>query len=74
MSRRTQHVQEEGCRVAPHREHHEHWGRGRLGSEGLKALLDRAEFSSSPAILETPKDFPGADRANLQFTRGLSRR
>ncbi|MCR4295456.1 MAG: deoxyribonuclease IV [Elusimicrobia bacterium] len=67
------HLNDTRALLSSHREHHEHWGRGRLGGEGLKALLDREEFSSAPAILETPKDFPGADRANLEFARGLSR-
>ncbi len=70
---RAFHLNDTRALLSSHREHHEHWGKGRLGSEGLKALLDREEFSSAPAILETPKDFPGADRANLEFARGLSR-
>lgn len=61
------HLNDTRALLSSHREHHEHWGQGRLGSEGLKALLDRAEFSRTPAILETPKNFPGADRANLDF-------
>jgi deoxyribonuclease-4 len=69
---RAFHLNDTRALLSSHREHHEHWGKGRLGSEGLKALLDREEFSSAPAILETPKDFPGADRANLDFARGLS--
>lgn len=67
------HLNDTRALLSSHREHHEHWGKGRLGHEGLKTLLDREEFSSAPAILETPKDFPGADRANLEFARGLSR-
>lgn len=70
---RAFHLNDTRALLSSHREHHEHWGKGRLGTEGLKALLDREEFSGTPAILETPKDFPGADRANLEFARGLSR-
>lgn len=67
------HLNDTRALLSSHREHHEHWGRGRLGSEGLKALLDREEFSNVPGILETPKDGPEADRANLEFARRLAR-
>lgn len=66
------HLNDSRALLGSHREHHEHWGKGRLGSEGLKALLDRDEFSSCPGILETPKDGVESDRANLEFARRLS--
>lgn len=53
-------------------EHHWHLGKGRLGAEALKTLLGREEFAGTPAILETPKDGPGADRENLDFAARLS--
>ncbi|MBI3289665.1 MAG: deoxyribonuclease IV [Elusimicrobia bacterium] len=68
---RAFHLNDSSALLGSHREHHEHWGKGRLGREGLKALLERPEFESAPAILETHKDGPGADRANLSFARGL---
>ncbi len=70
---RAFHLNDSRALLGSHREHHEHWGKGRLGSEGLKALLDREEFASSPGILETPKDGLEADRANLAFARKLTR-
>jgi len=66
------HLNDSRALLGSHREHHEHWGHGRLGTEGLKALLDREEFSDTPAILETPKDGPEADARNLAFARRLS--
>ncbi len=69
---RAFHLNDSRALLGSHREHHEHWGKGRLGSEGLKAMLDREEFSDAPGILETPKDGPDADRANLEFARRLS--
>lgn len=66
------HLNDSRALLGSHREHHEHWGRGRLGSEGLKSLLDREEFVDTPAILETPKDAPDADRLNLEFARRLA--
>lgn len=66
------HLNDTRALLGTHREHHEHWGKGRLGSEGLKSLLDREEFSETPGILETPKDGPDSDRANLEFARRLT--
>lgn len=65
------HLNDTRALLGSHREHHEHWGKGRLGSEGLKALLDRPEFAKTPGILETPKDGPDADAANLAFAGRL---
>ena len=66
------HLNDTRALLSSHRENHEHWGRGRLGSEGLKALLDREEFSSLPGILETPLGGREDDRASLEFVRRLS--
>lgn len=66
------HLNDTRALLSSHREHHEHWGRGRLGSEGLKALLDREEFSGIPGILELPAGGREADRASLEFVRSVS--
>ncbi len=66
------HLNDTRALLSSHREHHEHWGRGRLGSEGLKALLDREEFSSVPGILELPMGGREDDRASLEFVRSVS--
>ncbi|UPT75495.1 MAG: deoxyribonuclease IV [Elusimicrobiota bacterium] len=66
------HLNDTRALLNSNRENHEHWGKGRLGSEGLKALLTRDEFSAVAGILETPKDGPESDRANLAFARALA--
>lgn len=68
---RAFHLNDSRALLGSHREHHEHWGRGRLGLEGLKVLLEREEFAGVPGILETPKE-PGADAANLALVRRLA--
>lgn len=68
---RAFHLNDTRALLGSHRENHEHWGKGRLGTEGLKVLLDRPEFAEAPAILETPKDGLEADRANLAFAAKL---
>jgi deoxyribonuclease IV len=64
------HLNDSRALLGSNREHHWHWGKGRLGLEGLKVLLAREEFAGIPGILETPKE-PGADAANLAVVRGL---
>lgn len=51
---------------------HEHIGRGFIGKNGFKHLLRDERFSSLPMILETPKDFEGADRKNLRVLRRIA--
>ena len=68
---RAFHLNDSRALLGSHREHHEHWGKGRLGLEGLRVLLEREEYSAVPGILETPKA-PGADAANLAVVRALS--
>lgn len=69
---RAFHLNDTRALLASHRENHAHWGEGHLGREGLRVLLERPEYASCPAILETPKG-PGADRRNLEFLGGLTR-
>lgn len=51
---------------------HEHIGRGFIGKNGFKHLLRDERFSSLPMILETPKDFEGADIKNLRTLRRIA--
>jgi deoxyribonuclease-4 len=66
------HLNDTRALLGTQREHHEHWGRGRLGSEGLKALLDRVEFADTPGIIETPRGSSADDRSSLDFARRLA--
>ncbi len=67
---RAFHLNDSRALLGSHREHHWHWGQGRLGLEGLRVLLERPEFAGLPGILETPT---GADAENLSVVRGLRR-
>lgn len=69
---RAFHLNDTRALISSHRENHAHLGKGRLGPEGLKALLDRPEFADTPGILETPKEGLEADRENLAAARRLS--
>jgi deoxyribonuclease IV len=62
------HLNDTRALLGSNREHHWHWGEGYLGTEGLKALLERPEFAETLGILETPK---GEDARNLRVVRRL---
>ena len=65
---RAFHVNDTRALLGSSLESHEHWGKGRLGSEGVRALLSREEYADTPGIVETPKE-PGADARNLAWLR-----
>jgi len=51
---------------------HEHIGRGAIGLDGFKYLLNDKRFAGLPMTLETPKsDSLAEDRENLQVLRSL---
>lgn len=62
------HLNDTQAEAGSHREHHEHWGQGKLGDSGLKRLLTRPDYAHAAGILEMP---PGRDRENLEFVRTL---
>jgi deoxyribonuclease-4 len=55
-----------------HRENHEHWGKGFLGKEGLRTLLERSDFAHAVGILEPPLGPAERDRESLAFVRSLA--
>ncbi len=56
-----------GCR----RDRHAEVGRGRLGLEGFRTLVNDARFAGTPAVLETPR--PDRYRASLRLLRAMLR-
>ncbi len=57
-----------GCRV----DRHEHIGKGFLGKDAFRWLMNDARFDGIPMLLETPKGEDCAeDRVNLAVLRGL---
>jgi len=58
--------------LGSHVDRHEHIGRGELGLEPFRMLLNDARFKTVPKILETPKgDNDEMDEVNLGILRGL---
>jgi deoxyribonuclease-4 len=57
-----------GCRV----DRHEHIGKGMIGLEGFRNLVNDPRFVDMPMTLETPKDDDLAeDRENIAILKGL---
>lgn len=51
---------------------HEHIGKGRIGLDGFRFIMNDERFAHVPKILETPKDKEMTeDRMNLETLRGL---
>ncbi|MFW9905210.1 MAG: deoxyribonuclease IV [Candidatus Thorarchaeota archaeon] len=52
-------------------DHHEHIGKGYIGIECFRELMQNPRFEKYPMILETPKDDEFGDIQNLELLRGL---
>lgn len=48
---------------------HENLGKGKIGLEGFKAMLKQKKLSKLDWILETPKDNPKDDPANIAILK-----
>lgn len=58
--------------LASHKDRHEHIGKGFIGVEGFRLLMNDERFKSIPKSLETPKEKDLAeDRMNLELLRSL---
>ncbi len=49
---------------------HTHIGKGEIGLEGFRCLMNDTRFAGVPMVLETPKE-EGMDETNLALLRGL---
>lgn len=54
------------------KDRHEHIGRGQVGLEGFRRILNDRRFFGLPMVLETPRGKSlAADRRNLATLRGM---
>lgn len=68
------HLNDAATGVGSGLDRHQHIGRGRLGLEPFRRLLNDPRFAGIPKVLETPKEpEPRADVRNLARLRGLRR-
>jgi deoxyribonuclease IV len=66
------HINDSKGGFSSHVDRHEHIGRGKIGPEGFRLLLNDPRFQSHPMVLETPKGKDlQEDRENLATLRSL---
>jgi deoxyribonuclease-4 len=65
------HLNDAKDKLGSHHDRHEHIGKGNIGLEGIKRIINHPRLRDTAFILETPKDGPAADRMNLNTVRKL---
>ena len=65
------HTNDSRSPLGSHRDRHEHIGRGGIGREGFRRIVNHPALREKVFILETPIDKPGDDRRNLRLLRSL---
>lgn len=65
------HLNDAKGKLGSHHDRHDHIGKGSIGLEGMRNIINRPEFKDTPFILETPKDSLEDDARNLKVVRGL---
>lgn len=66
------HVNDSKTPLGSRVDRHEHIGKGKIGIDAFRFLLNDRRFFDTPMILETPKGEKGEeDKANLRVLRGL---
>jgi len=59
--------------LASHHDRHDHIGKGSIGLEGMKRIINHPKLKNIPMILETPKDNAKSHALNLALVRKLSK-
>jgi deoxyribonuclease IV len=57
--------------LGSHADRHEHIGKGKLGLEAFRRILNDPRLDAAAFVLETPKDSDGADKRNLKAVKKL---
>lgn len=65
------HANDSKAELGKHLDRHEHIGKGFVGIEGFRALLNHKHLSKLDWILETPKDDPKDDPKNIKTLKSL---
>lgn len=68
---RVIHTNDSRSPLGSHRDWHEHIGRGGIGREGFRRIVNHPSLRDKVFILETPLDKPGDDRRNLRLIQSL---
>jgi deoxyribonuclease-4 len=65
------HLNDSRDELGSHADRHEHIGKGKLGLEAFRRIVNDPRLSGAAFILETPKDSDNADKHNLKTVRKL---
>ncbi|MEJ2696347.1 MAG: deoxyribonuclease IV [Candidatus Sulfobium sp.] len=65
------HVNDSRASLGSGIDRHEHIGRGKIGLDGLRNILNESALADVPLILETPKKEKDDDKRNLDIVRKL---
>jgi deoxyribonuclease-4 len=60
--------------LASHNDRHDHIGKGHIGMEGMRRIINHPSLKNIPMILETPKDTSLSDAENLKTVRKLAKK
>jgi len=65
------HLNDAADKLGSLHDRHDHIGKGYIGLEGMKRIINFPKFKNVPMILETPKTLPDSDKNNLALVRKL---
>lgn len=65
------HLNDAKDKLGSKHDRHEHIGKGNIGMEGMKRIINHPKLRNIPFILETPKKIEGDDIMNLNTVRKL---
>jgi deoxyribonuclease IV len=60
------HVNDSKAALGSHLDRHEHIGKGKIGRDAFRRILNHPQLAGRAFILETPIDRPGDDRRNVE--------
>ena len=67
------HLNDARDKLGSKHDRHEHIGKGHIGLEGMRRIINHSRLRDLAFILETPKDKTDADRINLALVNNLRR-
>jgi deoxyribonuclease IV len=65
------HLNDSRDELGSHADRHEHIGKGKLGLEAFRRIVNDPRLAGAAFVLETPKDSDSADKRNLNIVRKL---
>jgi len=65
------HLNDAAGKLGSLQDRHQHIGKGHIGLEGMKRIINFPRFKNIPMVLETPKENSESDKNNLDVVRKL---